>query len=249
MSEASESTRVAEPSATVCLLDVDAELERAIPRGDEALARRTLTVHELALAPGAALEPVEGEAWALLVISGTLWREVCVAGGCAPQLLDGGAVVLCDPGSTATLTPTVTTVALSAVRLAVLDRRFLLAATRWPALMSAVHRRVADQQRDLATQAAIAHLPRVEERIEFLLWHLADRWGRVCADGVHLGLRLTHAVLGRFVGARRPTVSLALGQLRERGALDRLEDGTWVLLGEPPASGRGHGETPPPDLV
>ena len=249
MSEAIESSRVAEAAATVCLLDVDAELERAIPREDATLARRALTVHEIALASDAALDPVAGDAWALLVVAGTLWREVCVAGGCAPQLLDGGAVVLCDPGSTGTLTPRVTTVALSPVRLAVLDRRFLLAATRWPALMSAVHRRLADQQRDLATQAAIAHLPRVEERIEFLLWQLADRWGRVCSDGVHVGLRLTHAVLGRFVGARRPTVSLALGQLRERGALDRLEDGTWVLLGEPPARDHGRDETPPPDLV
>ena len=74
MSEAIDSSRVAEAAATVCLLDVDAELERAIPRGDEALARRTLTVREIAMAHGAALDPVEGEAWALLVVAGTLWR-------------------------------------------------------------------------------------------------------------------------------------------------------------------------------
>ena len=48
-------------------------------------------------------------------------------------------------------------------------------------------------------------------------------------------LALTHRILGQLVGARRPTVSTALGELAERGELTRRVDGSWVLRGSPPA--------------
>jgi DNA-binding IclR family transcriptional regulator len=44
-----------------------------------------------------------------------------------------------------------------------------------------------------------------------------------------IDLELTHAELGRLVGARRPTVTLALQALREQGDLDRAPDGEWLL--------------------
>jgi hypothetical protein len=47
-------------------------------------------------------------------------------------------------------------------------------------------------------------------------------------------LALTHRILGQLVGARRPTVSTALGELAERGELVRRVDGSWVLRGSPP---------------
>ena len=47
-------------------------------------------------------------------------------------------------------------------------------------------------------------------------------------------LALTHRILGQLVGARRPTVSTALGELAERGELMRRVDGSWVLRGSPP---------------
>jgi CRP-like cAMP-binding protein len=76
---------------------------------------------------------------------------------------------------------------------------------------------------------AIAQLNRVDLRVLALLWHLAERWGVVAADGVVVPLRLTHATLGRFVGAQRPTVTLALQQLSEAGDLARRPDGAFVL--------------------
>jgi CRP-like cAMP-binding protein len=47
--------------------------------------------------------------------------------------------------------------------------------------------------------------------------------------------RLTHEVLGEIVGAARPTVSLAMRTLRDRGEVLRLASGEYVLTGEPPA--------------
>ena len=46
-------------------------------------------------------------------------------------------------------------------------------------------------------------------------------------------LTLSHRILGQLVGARRPTVSSAIGELAARDELVRREDGTWLLKGEP----------------
>ena len=37
-----------------------------------------------------------------------------------------------------------------------------------------------------------------------------------------------------MVGARRPSVTTALGQLIARGEVERRPDGGWLLLGDPP---------------
>jgi hypothetical protein len=40
-----------------------------------------------------------------------------------------------------------------------------------------------------------------------------------------------------MVGARRPSVTTALGQLIARGEIERRTDGEWILLGDPPVAG------------
>jgi len=86
----------------------------------------------------------------------------------------------------------------------------------------------------LAFHLAVSHLKLVETRLLVILWYYADRWGRVTPGGVLLPVRMTHGLLARVVGARRPSVSTALGRLQERGFLDRTENGQWLLLGPPP---------------
>ena len=90
-----------------------------------------------------------------------------------------------------------------------------------------------DRAHRLALTQAISQLNGVERRLLALLWHLAERWGRMTPDGIAVALALSHRELAQLVGARRPTVSSALGQLRERGELVRRADGCWILTGEP----------------
>ena len=85
---------------------------------------------------------------------------------------------------------------------------------------------------------AIAHHARVDKRLELLLWHLADRWGRVTPNGVALPLRLTHELLADLVAAQRPSVTLSLQHLERDGRLAR-RDGVMYLLGDPPGDARG----------
>jgi hypothetical protein len=55
----------------------------------------------------------------------------------------------------------------------------------------------------------------------------------VTPHGTVVPLALSHRMLAQLVGARRPTVSTACGELARRGEVLRAADGTWLLTGEP----------------
>lgn len=116
---------------------------------------------------------------------------------------------------------------------AVLDARAAALLCRWPALVTALMARSTARAHALAFSLAITCIIGVKVRLLVLLWHLADRWGIVRPDGVHVPLRLTHETLGKLVGARRPSVSTALGELADGGLVERATTG-WVLHGDPP---------------
>ena len=96
-------------------------------------------------------------------------------------------------------------------------------ATRYPEVVSALVTRALRRSRHIATNMAIVQQPRIDLRLHMLFWELADRWGTVHHDGVHVRLNLTHSMLSDLVAARRPTVTKALGELAARSArgLDR----------------------------
>ena len=220
---------------TLDLLAADRDFAAAISDEDRPAAARALTLPCVCVQRGDQVPVQQADASALVLVEGALWREIVVGRSVAPQVLGPGAVLLSEPPAGELLQSTAHAAALAPSRLAILDRRFLLAAARWPRLAAVAHQRLAEQERDLAVAAAIGGLPRVDDRLLLLLWHFAERWGAVVPGGVRLGLNLTHATLGRFVGARRPTVSLAVAELRERGQLDRDPSGAWLLTGDPPA--------------
>jgi CRP-like cAMP-binding protein len=120
-----------------------------------------------------------------------------------------------------------------AARLALLDRRFAARLSPYPEVLSALVGRAMQRSRTLSVHMAIAHYARVDQRLLRLMWHLADRWGRVTPEGVRVPLSVTHQMLADLVAARRPAVTTALRQLAREGRLRRVDD-AWVLYGEPP---------------
>jgi CRP-like cAMP-binding protein len=112
-----------------------------------------------------------------------------------------------------------------------LGAHFRCAARRWPSLAENLVARALAQADRLAEHAAILQLTRVDLRLLAVLWHLAERFGRVTPGGVVVPLELTHAQLGRLVGAQRSTVSLAVARLDEEGLVRRGDSG-WVLVPE-----------------
>jgi CRP/FNR family cyclic AMP-dependent transcriptional regulator len=120
------------------------------------------------------------------------------------------------------------------LRIASLDRHFAERIAPWPQIPAAISDRMLLRARMLAFHLAVCHLVTVEERLLMILWHFAERWGRVTPRGVELRLHLTHELLAGVVGARRPPVTTALSSLAQKGLVRRDERGVWVLLGPPP---------------
>jgi hypothetical protein len=74
----------------------------------------------------------------------------------------------------------------------------------------------------------IASIPHLDDRLLALLRVLADRWGYVRRDGVHLRVRLTHDTLAGLAGAQRPSITTALGRLARLGQVRRTPEGFVV---------------------
>lgn len=227
-------------NAFVRVLEEDPELAAGLDPTSVQLATRHAIAAVDILAPGPwePSFPTDGGDGhlGLLVLDGLLMRDVAIAQATCTELIGRGDLL--RPWDwerdVVTIKPVVSWTALQPVRLAVLDRRIAAVMGRWPELIGAVVSRAVRRSFELATNQATSHMTRVDARLELLFWRLADRWGRVGPDGVVLELPLTHQVLGRLVGAQRPSVTTALSDLARRGRVERRDDGAWVLHGDPP---------------
>jgi hypothetical protein len=172
----------------------------------------------------------------LLVLDGLLLRRVGIVGRFGAELLGSGDLLRPWPGDEArgTMTQTTGWRALEPTRLAILDEAAAQRFAAYPPLTGRLVSRALERSRNLAVNMAIVHQARVNVRLHMLLWHLADRWGRVRSEGVLLPFSLTHTVLADLVAARRPTVTSALSELSRQGLVISREGDGWLLTGEPP---------------
>jgi CRP/FNR family cyclic AMP-dependent transcriptional regulator len=220
----------------VSLLRVDPALRDAVAPEDVALAEHALVAPCLRLPRGRwAPEMVAvggAHPFAALLLDGVVTYEITLAGRRSAQLLGPGDLFRPWASTETSLRYTSSWSASGNAAIALLDDHFLVAARRWPRLANVVYDRLADQMEVGAVRAAIVALPRVEQRVLALFWQLADRWGVVRPDGVVVRLALTHEVIGRLVGAQRPTISLALHTLAEQQLLCRDDTGAWKLARE-----------------
>ncbi len=192
------------------------------------------------LLPLASLDPGEdlheliggARAFAAIVLDGMLVQPLSVNGHAGMRLLGPGDVVSLVEVPQPDQVDVGGCRASGAVRMALLEREILLAARRWPLIVAGLHARGAQQTNRLLAQMMICQMPRVDERVMAIMWLLADVWGQAMPVGTLLRLKLTHQLIGELVGARRPTVTLAVGELVDRGALLR-QDGGWLLLERP----------------
>jgi CRP/FNR family transcriptional regulator, cyclic AMP receptor protein len=235
--------RVSSPSA--CVLDEDTDLAELVPDAQRDAARQASLA--LLLPVGSGRWDAGGEAerardgYGLLVLDGLLIRRCGFGGRYGAELLSAGDLLRPwefdgdDP-----LRFDTTWRALTDARLAVLDGHWTTRMARYSRIGPALAGRALMRSRRLTALMAIVQQPRLDVRLWMLFWELADRHGRVCADGVHVDLPLTHEVISHLAAARRPSVSGSLTRLASQGRIRRKDRG-WVLSGEPPpapANGR-----------
>jgi hypothetical protein len=224
---------------TARLLELDPDLGLLLPDDRLAAATRELAVAVRVLDAGTwdadAISGTSPDHLGLLIIEGVIAREVLVSDTVSTELLGPGDVVrpwrLQEGGSL--LQNEVRWNALTRSRFGLLDRRLSAELGRYPEIGAAIVDRLNERATRLAVTQAISQLNRVDRRLLALFWHLAERWGRMTPAGVALPMTLSHRMLGQLIGARRPTVSTALGELVTQGEIKRRDDGSWLLTGLP----------------
>jgi CRP-like cAMP-binding protein len=215
------------------LLDADPDLAECIAVEDREAARLGTWVVSVVVGPGP-FEPESvfaagADGFGALVVSGLVTREVSVGGEPALRLLGPGEIFLDESPEGDMVSPAGAWSASLTTRLAIIDDHLLLAIRRWPRLARALFVRLQQSHDITLMQLAISHQPRVEDRVLALFNLLSANWGRMTAEGVVVPLALTHEAIGRMVGARRPTVTLALRSLGADGRLLRRAGGRWLL--------------------
>jgi hypothetical protein len=227
-------------SEIISLIDADPELGDLLAEPERDQARRAVLTHERRLEVGEwrAAEAFESDRHhqGFLVRDGLISRNVEVLGRRCVELIGPGDVL--RPwgwdGEGSHVQAEVGWRTLEPTRLAVLDHGLVVRMNPWPELGLELFSRGTRRAHALAVALAIAHHQRVDDRLRLTLWHLAERWGRVAPDGIVVPLPLPHQRLAEVVGAHRPAVTTAIGELTRSGVLSRREDGTWLLHGSPP---------------
>lgn len=219
----------------VRLLDLLPEVAAGLGRAELTEAKR------LAVAPLRTLPPGHWSGEGLLdrvgtkcglgclVVDGLVVHEVILGGRAATQLLGPGDLLAPARPPGRLMSAALRFNFTEPVHLAVLDEAFEAVTQRWPSIATALIIRAERQAERAALQQAISQLPRAEQRIVALLWHLGERWGTVADGHVAVPVSVGHEGIAQLVGARRPTVSAALGRLEASGDILRQPDGTWLL--------------------
>jgi CRP/FNR family transcriptional regulator, cyclic AMP receptor protein len=226
----------------VNLLDADPDLARWLGPGDVAAVRSAAMVPAMYVPAGEWTPPGGGRPsparhLGFLVLDGLIGRDERLAGWSALALIGPCELVRpWDQQPDEPLLPrSVTWRVFEPATLAVLGPEVEAAVARWPRLGLALADRALQQASRRATQQAICQLPGVDARVLVLFWHLAERWGHVVPGGILLHLTLRHETVGHLVGAKRPSVTLALHRLVARGLVEPRANATWFLKGSPPS--------------
>jgi CRP/FNR family transcriptional regulator, cyclic AMP receptor protein len=224
------------PQRSVVLLDVDPDLGEGLDPTQLRVARQRSAVPVIDVEPPrwdtTSICARAEEGWlGLWLVDGLLIRRVSVGTRLAGELFGPGDLV--RPwdvdGDYDPVPIRVDWSVVKTTRLAILDTGFMLRMAPWPVITSRLVSRIAHRARYLALSQAVTHLPRAYARLLVLFWLLAERWGRVTADGVYVTLPLTHEVLAMLIGAHRPTVTIALQRLTRLGLLIRERSDRWLL--------------------
>ena len=227
--------------SAVSVLDRDPDLGEDLRPEEFALARQQAVARVLRY-PKGRWSVGRGDfdragALGLLITEGLLVRKVTVGDRTCAELLGPGDVTQpwLRTGPESSVGTEVNWQVARPLVLALLDRGFTGRVARWPELLAAVTRRLMLRVYWLSFHLAVCHMRRVDDRLLLVLWHFADRWGRVTPSGIQIDIPLTHRLLALVVGARRPSVTASVRELIEAGRIEPQPGSRWRLHGDPPA--------------
>lgn len=218
----------------IALTTVWPQIQDLIPVEDRGIASRVLVAPLISSTDDGLTELIAAAAptaFDFLVADGVVLKETVLSARSALEVLGPGDVLAPPLTASRQIESRAISryIAHGPASVAVLGPHFRQAARRWPVLADLLHDCLGGQTHRASMHLTMLHLPRAEDRILTLFADLAERFGRMTSDGAIIELDLTHELIGRLIGAQRPTVSLALHSLASAEALARLEDGRWRI--------------------
>ena len=231
------------PAGDVRVLAADPDLARFLDLAQAQVARRNIVAEARSLERGcwrAHDDPAVARAtFGLLILEGVLARRAEVGRRSSLELLGSGDVLcpdFADGDPYANVSQRGSWRVFAPARMAVLDDDLVAGLAGLRRVLAELNRRALSRSRALALRLALVAEPCLETRLELLLWHLADRWGRREAAASVLSLPLNRDLVAELANAHPSAVGRALERLAERGRFARRPDGAFALLGDPPAT-------------
>lgn len=227
--------------SAVSVLERDPDLGEDLEPEEFELARQQAVARVLRYPKGswsAALTDFDRTgALGLLITDGLLVRKMTVGDRTCAELLGPGDVTQpwLRTGPDSSVGTEVNWQVARPLVMALLDRGFMSRVARWPELPAAVARRLMLRVYWLSFHLAVCHMRRVDDRLLLVLWHFADRWGKVTPKGIQIDIPLTHRLLALVVGAHRPSVTAGVRDLVAAGQIEPQPGSRWLLHGDPPA--------------
>lgn len=223
-------------ATVVQLLECDPGLAEGLTPEERAVAVRALPVPVAGLRVGPwrpnGGEPEPGRL-GYMIVEGLMVRRIEVGQGSSIELLGHGELLRPWQEDTSSFCRSSWEV-VEPTTLAQLGPAVMPNLSRWPVLVSNLLARGIRRSRALAADAAAANIIGLEEKLLTALWQLAETWGEAKSDGVHLAIKLPHRLLAELMGARRPSITTALAELKRGGRLGCSPGGHWILRGDPP---------------
>jgi hypothetical protein len=168
----------------VLVLQVDARLAADVAPHvrQRAVAASMAPVRVLSLGDWQFEPAPEATSLGALILKGMVVLRMDFGGRGHLEVLGQGDVI--NPWRLASDTPLVEEVNLQVMQtgyVAVLDHRFVVQMTPWPEVFAALMRRQIRRTRRMMLQACILSRSSVDERLELMLWRLAEQFGSMTA--------------------------------------------------------------------
>lgn len=230
--------RFARSSALVNVLEVDPDLVEGLDEPRAEVARSQGRARLVTLAKGQWSSSSEERETVFLVLEGYLYRLLELGNRRSAELLGAGDIIRpfgSAPDGYEMVPFEVTWTVLEDAWLAALDARFLRQMGEHPEVIERLLGRAVRRSWDLALRLTLVQM-RLSAGLHFLLWQLADRFGRVEGRGVLLPVALTQARLAELISAQRASVAGALKELEAEGLITRLPRSRFLLHGAAPSA-------------